>query len=229
MTKKKKGKSNTRRKKVEKKPKGISLAEKAIIIALIAVVLIGASYIALNMLGPPSGEEQTLPQTPTETPYVEETPESTPPSTSERIVLKDMGEAPEFTLKSTNGETVRLDDFHGKVVLLDFWAIWCNPCRRSIPELKRLRKSFPEDAFTIVSINIGEEAEKVKGFALSEGMEWIVLLDERGLVANKYGVKMIPTFILLDKNGRIRLRVTGLTPSFYETLSDAIQQLLQEP
>ena len=227
--KKKKSKSDTRRKQVEKKPKGISLEEKAIIIALIAVVLIGASYIALNMLGSLSGEGQTLTQTPTETPYAEEAPESTPPSTSESIVLRDMGKAPEFTLKSINGETVRLDDFHGKVVLLDFWATWCGPCGKSVPELKRLNKDFSGEDFVIVSVNLRENMNKVKSFAFTEGMTWTILLDSDGQVADSYGVRAIPTFILIDRHGRIRLKITGLTPNFYETLSDAINQLLAEP
>ncbi len=228
MTKGKKSKSYKRRKKVEKKPKSMSLAEKAIIIALVAVVLIGASYIALNMLRSPSSGE-TSAQTPTETPPVEETPEPTPQSTDENVVLRDMGEAPGFTLKSINGETVRLADFHGKVVLLDFWATWCSPCRMSISQLKRLNNEFSGEGFVIVSVNLGEKLGRVKSFASTEGMTWTILLDSQGQVADSYGVRGIPTFILIDKHGRIRLKITGLTPNFYETLSSAISQLLAQP
>ncbi len=140
-----------------------------------------------------------------------------------------MGEAPEFTLKSINGETVRLADFHGKVVLLDFWATWCGPCRMSISELKRLNKDFSDKDFVIVSVNLRENLGKVKSFASKEGMTWTILLDSQGQVADSYGVRAIPTFILIDKHGRIRLKITGLMPNFYETLSNAINQLLAEP
>ncbi len=230
MTKKKRRKErDTRRKQVEKKPKSMSLAEKAIIVSLIAVFAVGTVYIAVNMYGSQPNSEKTPTQTPTETPSVKGTPEPTPPSTGEGLVLKDMGKAPTFTLESINGETVRLEDFHGKVVLLDFWATWCGPCRMSISELKRLSKDFLGEDFVIISVNLREDANKVKDFASTKGMTWIVLLDRDGEVADKYGVRAIPTFILIDKHGKIRLKITGLIPNFYETLSNAISQLLSEP
>jgi len=114
--------------------------------------------------------------------------------------------AVEFTAQDINGNVVRLSDHNDKVILLDFWATWCGPCRREIPNLIAIKKEFKNKNFEIISIDGFERKgdEPAKQFVKDNKMDWIHIIDRKvGYdISEKYKVEYIPTMYLI-KNGKI--------------------------
>ncbi len=136
--------------------------------------------------------------------------------------------APDFTLKDADGKTVRLADYHGKVVLLDFWATWCGPCRIEIPWFTEMERKNKDKGFAVLGVAMDDEGWKVvKPFMAELKMNYRVILgnDE---TAQKYGgIDALPTTFLIDKQGRIASVHVGLADR--KEFEDGVQNLLQAP
>jgi peroxiredoxin len=133
------------------------------------------------------------------------------------------GIAPAFILADLKGGEVSLADLRGKVVLLNFWATWCPPCRREIPDFISLQSQYGAQGLQIVGIGT-DEPEKVRIYAVENGMNYPVLFgtDE---VARKYGgIDAIPTTFLIDREGKIVTKYVGLRSR--EEFEQAIRKLL---
>ena len=130
--------------------------------------------------------------------------------------------APAFTATTLDGREVSLEDLRGEVVILDFWATWCGPCRMTIPRLQDFYKTGAKGA-EMISMNVWERvpAEErvtlVSQFAEDEGMDWNVWL-AKNETAGDYGVLGIPTFVVIDKQGTIRYKLIGYQPFLDEVL-----------
>lgn len=112
--------------------------------------------------------------------------------------------APDFTLTSINGTKVTLSDYQGRVVLLNFWASWCSPCRSEMPSMERLHQTLGDEDFVIIAINIdGGVTDKVREFITQNGYTFEILHDKDQIVAEPYGVRAIPTSYIIDKNGTV--------------------------
>ncbi len=135
-------------------------------------------------------------------------------------------EAPDFKLKSINGEVVELSELKGNVVLIDFWATWCGPCIRAVPFISRLYAEYADNGLVILSVNLGEDPNVVAEFAGKHKMLWTVLLDSDRSVADSYGVKAIPTFVIIDKGGVIRYRKAGYSQSVEHEITSIIEETL---
>ncbi len=148
-------------------------------------------------------------------------------SNSEPVAPVVGGKAPDFTLRDINGKTVSLRDLRGKVVLLEFWATWCPPCRRSIPEMEALSRKFFNRDVVLVGVNVdgGDSYEAVKNFVSQYNMTYTVLVDN-GDASRKYQVSSIPAIYLLDKDQKIVKRYLGFSPALGEELSRQIEALL---
>ncbi|MDM7915443.1 MAG: TlpA family protein disulfide reductase [Candidatus Eisenbacteria bacterium] len=137
--------------------------------------------------------------------------------------------SPDFSLPTLAGEAFQLADRKGKVVLVDFWATWCGPCRASIPHLIDLQKQYGSQGLEVVGISLdnpGMDAT-VAAFARQMGINYPIVLDPSGEVANRFGgVPAIPTFFLIDRGGRTAVKVEGLRSK--ESLAKAVEGLLQE-
>ncbi len=118
--------------------------------------------------------------------------------------------APEFRLSDIQGRTVSLSDFRGKVVILDFWATWCPPCRREIPDLISLQSQYKGEGLQIVGVAL-DEPDKVKGFAQYMQMNYPVLLGNDDVSALYGGISGIPTTFIIDRKGKIVQRFEGFT------------------
>ncbi|WP_409293083.1 peroxiredoxin family protein [Peribacillus sp. SCS-37] len=115
--------------------------------------------------------------------------------------------APDFTLSTLDGKTVSLSDYKGKKVLLNFWATWCPPCKKEIPEMKEYAERMPDNE-VILAVNMDPKAD-VKGFAAKMGMNFPVLLDKEDKVNSAYKVISIPTTYFIDSNGHISHKIIG--------------------
>jgi peroxiredoxin len=109
--------------------------------------------------------------------------------------------APSFSLKDINGAVVRLEDYRGKIVFLNFWATWCRPCRVEMPSMEKLYTEFRNQDFIMLAVDLRESARKVKSFGDTLGLSYPLLLDSNGSVGDEYGVRSIPTTYLIDREG----------------------------
>ncbi len=133
------------------------------------------------------------------------------------------GAAPGFTLNDINGRNVSLSEFKGKVVILDFWATWCPPCKREIPDFISLQTEYGSKGLQVVGIAL-DEPEKVVQFSHDQGMNYPVLLGTDEIAARYGGISGIPTTYVLDKAGRIVARYEGFRPR--AVFESAIKDLL---
>jgi len=133
--------------------------------------------------------------------------------------------APDFELADVSGKKVHLSDFKGKVVILDFWATWCGPCRMEIPEFVKLQDKYRDKGLAIVGLSLDSDGESaVRPFATKHDINYTMLLATDDTARLYGGVVGIPTTFILDRQGRIVKKFIGVMPS--ETFEQAIQPLL---
>jgi thiol-disulfide isomerase/thioredoxin len=132
--------------------------------------------------------------------------------------------APKFKLPDLKGREFALDQYKGKVVLLDFWATWCGPCRMTMPLLEKLQHEFPND-LTLLAINLQDPEDVVRDYIRENNISSQVLLDKEGSVGQTYGTDSIPMQILIDKNGITRYVQLGFNPRMASVLRAEIEKL----
>ena len=142
---------------------------------------------------------------------------------------KDRRPAPDFTLKDSNGATVHISDYRGKVVLLDFWATWCGPCKIEIPWFMEFEQQYRNRGFSVVGISMDEDGwEVVKPYVQERKMNYRVLLGDDHVGSLYGGVEALPTTFLIDRQGRIAAIHVGLSSS-KDGFRNEIEQLLAAP
>lgn len=119
-------------------------------------------------------------------------------------------EAPKFKLPDLSGREISLDQYKGKIVMLDFWATWCGPCRTTMPLVENLQKEYPNDV-VLLAVNLQEPKNIVLDYVRRQNIASEVLLDESGAVGEAYGVVSIPMQVLLDKRGIVRHAQIGFS------------------
>lgn len=135
--------------------------------------------------------------------------------------------APDFTLTDINGNRVSLSQFRGKVVLVNFWATWCPPCREEMPSMERLYRHYSEQGMVLLAINIEENGEQaVSQFLQGNDYTFPILLDTRAEVQNAYQVFRFPETFVVDQNGVIIDHVVGARNWMSGTLVKRINFLL---
>lgn len=116
--------------------------------------------------------------------------------------------APNFTLQSTSGEIVQLSDYQGKIVLLNFWAVWCPPCREEMPAIQSVHESYGEQ-LVVLSVNAGDSRADTIEYLNSFGLTFETVLDSDSKVDNQYRVRGIPTTFFIDQQGIIQILHVG--------------------
>jgi len=132
--------------------------------------------------------------------------------------------APCIQLKDLDGKLVSLSDYKGKIVLLDFWATWCAPCRATMPVLEKLQSDHSQD-FTLLAVNIGDSPEQVIPYARARKIQARVLLDIDSKVATAYESGSIPMQVLIDQEGIVRHTQIGAYPGWDDQLWGEISKL----
>ena len=141
---------------------------------------------------------------------------------------KDRHPAPEFALKDANGKTVRLEDYKGKVVLLDFFATWCGPCKIEIPWFMEMERRNKDRGFAVLGVSMDDEGwDIVKPFLADLGVNYRVVIGNDATAQLYGGVDALPTTFLIDRNGKIASVHIGLASR--KDFEDGIEQLLQAP
>ena len=136
--------------------------------------------------------------------------------------------APDFTLPSLDGPNLRLQEQRGQVVMINFWATWCGPCRVEMPHLARLYEKYRGSGFTVLAVNIDEDPHKAAHLAKQVGMRFPVLLDTDKKVSRLYDLSTMPSTVLVDRDGRVRYIHRGYRDGYEQTYEKQIRELLRE-
>ena len=147
---------------------------------------------------------------PTATRFLVETPTRTPAPTpapsqtlSPPVGLRVGDTAPDFALESLQGETLRLSDMRGQVVMINFWAVWCGYCRIELPAMQAVYQVYQDEGFVVLAVDVQESKDVVKAFVEDVGLTFPILLDQRAKVTSMYRIRGLPTSIFVDPNGVI--------------------------
>ena len=136
--------------------------------------------------------------------------------------------APDFTLKSRSGENLRLSDYRGEVVMINFWASWCGPCRQEMPLLEQLYSEYNPLGFTILGVNVEEDSGKALAMLNEIPVSFPVLFDTSSKVSKLYNVVAMPSTVLVDRDGRVRFLHRGYKPGYEQTYQDQVRALIRE-
>ena len=150
---------------------------------------------------------------------------------SPSLLAKDIplsGKAADFTLPSNQGKPLKLSDFRGDVVMLNFWASWCGPCRQEMPLLDDLQKRFKKIGFTVLGVNLDEDVADAKGLLKEIPVTFPVVFDSKSKVSETYQLDSMPTTVMIDRKGNKRFLHRGYKPGFEVDYEKQIRTLLRE-
>lgn len=132
--------------------------------------------------------------------------------------------APDFTLKDLDGNSVKLSDYQGKIVILNFWAVWCKYCKLEMPDLNELNKELEKDGEAVIlAVDVQESKDTVSEYLTSNNISLKVLMDKDGSVAQRYGISGYPTTFILNKDGSLYTYIGGATDK--ETLLEILDKI----
>ena len=138
------------------------------------------------------------------------------------------GPAPNFTLKSLSGKNLKLSEMTGNVVLINFWASWCGPCREEMPVLNALHKKYEPLGFTVLGVNVEEDMEGAMNFLGHVPVDFPILLDNTNKVSKQYKVVAMPTTVVVDRDGNMRYLHEGYKPGDEKKYRQMIKKLVRE-
>jgi len=137
--------------------------------------------------------------------------------------------APGFKLARLDGSgEVKLGDLRGKIVFVDFWASWCGPCQKSMPQFDALAKEFPADRFQLIGVNVDSDIGAAKKVLTKRPVSYTIVSDPSGKLPERYGVETMPMAYLIDGDGAIRYAHKGFRDGDIEKLREHIKKLLAE-
>ncbi len=158
-----------------------------------------------------------------------------PLSSKEKRILQNLRitpanirlEAKDFSAEDSDGVLVSLKDFQGKFVLLNFWATWCYPCLKEMPDLEKAYKNLGKENLSVLAIAMGESVEKIKKFSKKNTVSFPLLSDENMVITKLYGVKNIPITYLIDPEGILLGRALGIRDWSSNELMEFIRSRLE--
>jgi peroxiredoxin len=138
------------------------------------------------------------------------------------------GKAPDFTLKSLTGKNIKLSEQRGNVVLLNFWASWCGPCRQEMPLLDKLHNRYKRLGFTVLGVNVEQDTSKANRYLQDVKVSFPILFDPNNTVSKRYDVSAMPTTVIIDRNGNMRYLHKGYKPGYEKEYQKQVRALLRE-
>ncbi|MEM1262571.1 MAG: TlpA disulfide reductase family protein [Pseudomonadota bacterium] len=142
--------------------------------------------------------------------------------------LAEQRPAPDFTLDSFSGDTLSLTDFRGDVIMINFWATWCGPCREEMPILDELYSRYNRAGFQLLGVNIDDEPQRAKDMIAELGVSFPVLFDSSKQVSELYAVQAMPVSVMVDRQGMVRYVHHGYKPGYEDKYLDQIRELIRE-
>ena len=135
--------------------------------------------------------------------------------------------APDFTLRTMNGPNLRLAEQRGRVVMVNFWATWCGPCRQEMPHLNRLYEKYRASGFVLLGVNVDDDTRNAAELATKLGLKFPVLLDTDKGVSKLYDLSTMPSTVLIDRDGKVRYVHRGYLTGYEDTYDKQIRELLK--
>ena len=138
------------------------------------------------------------------------------------------GLAPDFTLRTLDGPNLRLQEQRGRVVLVNFWASWCGPCRQEMPQLSKLYEKYRTSGFVLLGVNVDDDTRNAVDLAAKLGLKFPVSFDSDKKVSRLYDLSAMPSTVLIDRDGRVRYVHRGYKDGYEDTYDQQIRRLLKE-
>ncbi len=142
--------------------------------------------------------------------------------------LAPTSQAPDFTLRTLDGQKLRLGEQRGRVVLVNFWATWCGPCRQEMPHLNKLYEKYKSSGFVLLGVNVDDDTRQAAGVADKLGVKFPVLPDADKRVSKQYDLSAMPSTVLIDRDGKVRYLHRGYQSGYEDTYDKQIRELLKE-
>jgi cytochrome c biogenesis protein CcmG/thiol:disulfide interchange protein DsbE len=136
--------------------------------------------------------------------------------------------APNFSLPTSHGKKLRLSDYRGRVVYLDFWASWCAPCQESFPWMRKMQSRYRKKGLRVITINLDKDKKQAREFLRRHRINFPVAYDPKGRIATRYGVRAMPSSYLIDRRGRIVMVHLGFRESDTAKLEARIKRQLKK-
>ena len=144
------------------------------------------------------------------------------------LAIAPASKAPDFTLRRLDGPNLRLQEQRGRVVLVNFWATWCGPCRQEMPHMNRLYEKYKSSGFVLLGVNVDEDPRNAASVASKMGVTFPVLLDTDKNVSKLYDLNTMPSTVLIDRDGKVRYIHRGYLAGVEDTYDRQIRELLKE-
>ncbi|HJV96987.1 MAG TPA: TlpA disulfide reductase family protein [Albitalea sp.] len=136
--------------------------------------------------------------------------------------------APDFTLRTMDGKNLRLQEQRGRVVLVNFWATWCGPCRQEMPHLSRLYDKYRASGFVMLGVSVDDDPRNAASVAAKLGVTFPVLFDTDKKVSHLYALSNMPSTVLIDRDGHVRYIHLGYRDGYEATYEKQIRELVKE-
>jgi peroxiredoxin len=145
-----------------------------------------------------------------------------------QAAVEPSAQAPDFTLRRMGGANLRLAEQRGQVVMVNFWATWCGPCRQEMPHLNRLYEKYRAAGFQLLGVNVDDDPAKAVELAGQLALKFPVLLDTDKRVTRSYDLSAMPATVLIDRDGRVRHLHRGYRAGVEQAYEQQLRALLKE-
>jgi peroxiredoxin len=136
--------------------------------------------------------------------------------------------APDFVLPARDGGEVRLSELKGQVVMINFWATWCGPCRQEMPLLQQIHAKYEPLGFTMLGVNVEPDSVAAQNWLKGMPVSFPILFDRKSEVSSSFGVEAMPSSVLIDREGRVRHVHRGYKPGDEAVYADLVRGLVKE-
>jgi peroxiredoxin len=144
------------------------------------------------------------------------------------LALAPQKPAPQFSLAARGGKTVNLAQYKGQVVMINFWATWCGPCRQEMPLLESIYKKYSKMGFTMLGVNVEPDSKPAEDWLKATPVSFPILFDTKSEVSKMYEVAGMPSTVIVDRKGNVRVIHHGYKPGDENEYQDNIRKLVRE-